>query len=304
MQEVYRISWKNDKNTAVAMGYFDGIHIGHKFLIDQMKQYAEQNNLAKAVFTFTKTITLGHKGKDIISLCKKVSVMKDMGIDLYYSPDFLDFSALTPEEFVDDILIKSMGAKAVFCGESFCFGKKRSGNVEVLKKLCAERNIEVFIVPTVQLDGVTVSSTEIRNALAEGDMEKANRMLGRPYTVDFEVVHGKSLGRTLGTPTINQIYPKTMCTPKEGVYITRTIVEDEKYPSATGFGNRPTVNGENTSCETFIVDFSGDLYTKKIEVEFHRYLFPVQKFENVTQLKEMIMQVSQKSREFFAQNDK
>ena len=298
MQEVYGTHWVNTKNTAVAMGYFDGIHIGHQFLIKQMQDYAEKNNLDKAVFTFTKTVKLGHKGKDILSIYQKVNIMKDIGVDLFYSPDFMEFAALTPEQFVDDVLIKSMGAKALFCGESFCFGKNRAGNVTVLKELCASRGVEVFIVPTVELDGVTVSSTEIRGALTEGNIEKANRMLGRPYAIDFEVVHGKKLGRTLGTPTINQIYPNSMCTPKEGVYITVTEVNGERYPSATGFGNRPTVNGDTLSCETTLADFSGDLYKKNIKVEFYSYLFPTQKFENVEQLKAMIENALRQSVEY------
>jgi len=298
LQEVYGTQWVNTKNTAVAMGYFDGIHIGHQFLIEQMKEYAQKHKLGKAVFTFTKTVKLGHKGKDILSIYQKVNIMKDMGVELFYSPDFLDFASLTPQQFVDDVLIKSMGAKAVFCGESFCFGKNRAGNVQVLKELCSTRGVEVFIVPTVELDGVTVSSSEIRTALADGYIEKANRMLGRPYSIDFEVVHGKKLGRKLGTPTINQIYPNSMCTPKEGVYITVTQVNGEKYPSATGFGSRPTVNGDNVSCETTLADFSGDLYKKHIKVEFYSYLFPTQKFENIDQLAEMIQNALKKSREY------
>ena len=302
MQEVYGTHWVNTKNTAVAMGYFDGVHIGHQFLIGQMKEYAEKNNLDKAVFTFTKTVKLGHKGKDILSIYQKVNIMKDMGVDLFYSPDFLEFASLTPEQFVDDVLIKSMGAKALFCGESFCFGKNRAGNVQVLKELCAVRGVEVFIVPTVELDGVTVSSTEIRTALENGEVEKANRMLGRPYSIDLEVVDGKKLGRTLGTPTINQIFPNGMCTPKEGVYITVTEVNGERYPSATGFGNRPTVNGDSLSCETTLADFSGDLYKKNIRVDFYRYLYPTQKFENVQQLKNMIENALDESCRF-AQSD-
>lgn len=298
MQEVYRIDWKNSKKTAVAMGYFDGVHIGHKFLIDQMKHYAEQNNLEKAVFTFTKNITLGHKGKDILSLRQKVSIMQAMGIDLYYSPEFTVFAQLTPQQFVDDILINSMGAQAVFCGENFFFGKNRSGNVEVLKTLCDERNVQVFVVPTVELDGVTVSSTEIRKALEAGDIGKANTMLGRPYAIDFEVVHGKQLGGKIGMPTINQIYPDSMCSPKEGVYITKTLAGDKKYPSATGFGSRPTVNGHNLSCETTIGGFEGDLYGKLVTVEFYKYLYPIQKFDSVGQLADMVKNVLELSEKY------
>ena len=129
MQEVYQTHWKNEKHTAVALGYFDGVHIGHQFLIEQAKQYAEKHNLSPAVFTFTKNVKLGHKGKDILSTAQKIEIMKDMGVELFYSPDFIEFAGFTPEEFVEDILIESMGAKAVFCGENFFFGKNRAGNL-------------------------------------------------------------------------------------------------------------------------------------------------------------------------------
>lgn len=295
MQEVYGIQWKNTQNTAVAMGYFDGVHIGHKFLIQKMEEYAESHSLEKAVFTFTKSVKLGHKGKDIINVKQKVKIMKSLGIDLFYSPDFSVFSSLTPQEFVEDILINSMGAKAVFCGENFFFGKDRAGNVQVLKQLCDKNNIELFIVPTVTLDGVTVSSTEIRKALENGDIPLANKMLGKNYSIEFEVVHGKKLGSKIGTPTINQVFPNTMCTPKEGVYITCTEIDGKKYPSATGFGSRPTVNGKDVSCETTIADFDGDLYGKEVKVDFIQYLYPIRKFDNVQQLAQMIQDVLKKS---------
>ena len=248
------------------------------------------------MFTFTKNVKLGHKGKDILSITQKIDIMEKMGVELFYSPDFIEFAGYTPEEFVEDILINSMGAKAVFCGENFFFGKNRSGHVAVLKELCAQKGVEVFIVPTVELDGLTVSSSEIRKALAEGNIPLANRMLGRPYTIDFRVVHGKKLGRKMGTPTINQIYPDSMCTPKEGVYITATVVDGKSYPSATGYGDRPTVNGTYQSCETTIADFNGDLYEENVRVEFYKYLFPTQRFENISQLAEMIENALRESR--------
>ena len=303
MQQVYNTQWKNEKNTAVALGYFDGIHIGHQFLIKQAIQYAADHALSPAVFTFTKNVKLGHKGKDILSLSQKTEIMEKMGIELFYSPDFIEFAGFTPEEFVEDILIGSMGAKAVFCGENFFFGKNRSGNVAVLKELCAEKGVEVFIVPTVELDGITVSSSEIRKALAEGNIPFASRMLGRPYAIDFRVVHGKKLGRKMGTPTINQIYPDSMCTPKEGVYITATVVDGKSYPSATGYGDRPTVNGTYQSCETTILGFSGDLYEENIKVEFYKYLFPTQKFENVSQLAEMITAALEHADNYFKEEE-
>ena len=122
MLEVYNMSWQGNENTAVALGYFDGVHIAHQTLISRMGRYAEENGLKKAVFTFTKSITLGHKGKDLLTQAQKLECMQSQGIDLYYSPDFSEFSGLEPEEFVQKILVQSMKAKAVFCGENFFFG--------------------------------------------------------------------------------------------------------------------------------------------------------------------------------------
>lgn len=298
MLEVYNISWHSTENTAVALGYFDGVHIAHQSLIQQMCSYAAANNLKKAVFTFTKSVPLGHKGKDILTKSRKLNVMRNMGIDLYYSPDFLDFSSLTPEEFVKNILIDSMGAKVVFCGENFFFGKNRRGNVQVLKQLCEKYNIVFVQAETVCLDGEVVSSTAIRTALSEGNMEKANAMLGRPYGVDFQVVHGKKIGRTIGTPTINQLYPDTMCSPKPGVYITCTTIDGKKYPSATGLTNRPTVNGRGYTCETFILGFEGDLYNQNVQVDFHSFLFEARKFDSLQQLGDMIYSSAVKAGEY------
>ena len=302
MLEVYNMSWTGNEDTAVALGYFDGVHTAHQYLINKMCSYAQENNLKKAVFTFTKSIKLGHKGKDLLTQKQKLEYMQGMNIDLYYSPDFSDFSSLTPEEFVEKILVKSMRAKAVFCGENFFFGKNRRGNVQVLKELC-DRNGIVFVqAETVTLDGETVSSTAIRNALEEGNMEKAARMLGRPYSVKLPVLHGKKIGRTMGTPTINQVYPDGMCTPKDGVYITCTTVDGKKYPSATGLGSRPTVNGLGQTCETFILGFEGDLYYKEIQVDFYSYLFAPKKFDSLQQLGDMIYSSAEKSCEFLTKN--
>lgn len=303
MLEVYNISWRNTEKTAVALGYFDGVHIAHQSLINQMCDYAAKNNLEKAVFTFTKSVPLGHKGKDILTKGAKLDVMRSMGIDLYYSPDFLRFSSLTPEEFVKNILIDSMGAKAVFCGENFFFGKNRRGNVRVLKELCEKYDIVFTQAETVCLDGEIVSSTAIRDALAQGDMEKASRMLGRPYGVNFEVVHGKKIGRTIGTPTINQLYPATMCSPKPGVYITCTTVDGQKYPSATGLTNRPTVNGTGYTCETFILGFEGDLYNQNVQVDFHSFLFEARKFDSLQQLGDMIYSSAVKAKEYLEEKE-
>ncbi len=303
MQEVYNIHYKNENQTAVALGYFDGVHIAHKKLIEEMGEYASENNLKKAIFTFSKSVKLNHKGNDILTKRQKVDEIYKLGVDLFYCPDFLEFSNFDPEEFVENILIKSMNAKAVFCGENFFFGKNRSGNIEVLEKLCKENGIHFFLAKTVFYENEIVSSTLIRQSLENGDMKKVENLLGRKYSVDFEVRHGKKLGRTIGTPTINQIYPKTMCMPKQGVYTTSVFINDKKYPAATGISKRPTVLGEDVTCETYILDFQGDLYGKNIKLEFYEFVLETKKYNSLDELANMIKSVAQKSKEYIEKNN-
>jgi riboflavin kinase/FMN adenylyltransferase len=298
MQVINDISWENTKNTAVALGYFDGLHIGHQHLINRMIGYSVQHELDSAIFTFIKHSNINHKGADIYTQADKINILTDMGLDLMYSPNFEQFSDLTPEEFVKNILIKSMGAKAVFCGKNFFFGKDRQGDVPLLKKLCENYNIDFHISDTILCDGEYVSSTAIRNYLIDGKIEKVNKFLGRPYSVTLPVNHGEGNGKFMGTPTINQIFPKNMCTPREGVYITRTNVSGRIYPSATGFGKRPTVNGNTTTCETYILGFNGNLYGQKIKVEFYKYIMPIKKYDSLSDLSNMIKEVANESKKY------
>lgn len=302
MIEVYDISWMNTEKSAVALGYFDSIHIAHQSLIGQMKEYADKNGLQSAIFTFTKKVKLNHKGSDIYTQKQKIDIVRDMGVQLFYSPDFSQFSEESPREFVEKILVRSMGAKAVFCGENFFFGKNRRGNVEVLRELCGEYGIDFHKVETVYLQDEYVSSTLIREHLSAGEIEKANRLLGRPYSVELPVRHGKRNGHLMGTPTINQVFPASMCTPKEGVYISATVVDGIRYPSATGFGNRPTVNGTSPTCETYILGFEGDLYDREVKVEFYSYLFPVRKFDSLEELGKMIRDAREASERYLEEN--
>ncbi len=298
MLKIYDLQYESKCDTAVSLGYFDGVHIGHKFLIDTMAKYAQKNFLNKAIFTFTKSISLLHKGKDILNQEQKVNEINKYDIDLFYSPDFLSFSQFTPREFFENIIVKAMRAKAVFCGSDFRFGKDRKGDVEILKTLCEEKGIHFEIVPTVKIDDEVVSSTLIRNALEIGDIKKANKLLGYNYYVDFTVVHGKKLGRTIGTPTINQIYPEFMCMPKRGVYNTIATVNGKVYPASTGISTRPTVKGDSITCETFILGFEGDLYGQNIKVEFFDFSTEIKKYDSLELLSEMITSVAIKSKEY------
>ena len=182
---------------------------------------------------------------------------------------------MTPEQFVLGI-IRDCNARALFCGENFTFGARAAGTPELLRQLCAPLGVEVVVLPMAQFEEKPVSSTRIRTALEGGDIPAANAMLGMPYAIRFTVHHGAGLGRTLGVPTINQLYPQGFQLPRYGIYITRTRIGDRWYPSATGLGTRPTVNSDESkvTCETFIPGFTGDLYGTDPVVEFHAYLSP------------------------------
>ena len=288
------------KGTAVAMGFFDGIHIGHRAVIEGAVRWARAHGAAPAVFTFGLPTENKMKGKRLLSTADKHALIESLGVEHYLCPEFEQIKGMSPEQFVLGI-VRDCHARALFCGENFTFGAKAAGNPDLLKKLCAPLGVEVVVVPMAQFEEKPVSSTRIRTALEGGDIPAANAMLGMPYAIRFAVHHGAGLGRTLGVPTINQIYPNGFQMPRFGIYITRTKIGDQWYPSATGLGTRPTVNVDETkvTCETFIPDFSGDLYGTDPVVEFHAYLSPSKKFETLDQLRDCINHAAQRAKEYF-----
>ena len=288
------------KGTAVAMGFFDGIHIGHRAVIEGAVRWARAQGAAPAVFTFGLPTENKMKGKRLLSTADKHALIESLGVEHYLCPEFEQIKGMSPEQFVLGI-VRDCHARALFCGENFTFGAKAAGNPDLLKKLCAPLGVEVVVVPMAQFEEKPVSSTRIRTALEGGDIPAANAMLGMPYAIRFAVHHGAGLGRTLGVPTINQIYPNGFQMPRFGIYITRTKIGDQWYPSATGLGTRPTVNADETkvTCETFIPDFSGDLYGTDPVVEFHAYLSPSKKFETLDQLRDCINHAAQRAKEYF-----
>lgn len=292
------------EGSAVALGFFDGVHLGHRAVLGAAVAYAKEHQIAPAAFTFCLPQRHGLKGKRILSLKNKHERVASLGIREYMEPAFEEFCSLSPEDFVQKVLVECFNAKAVFCGDNFTFGAKAAGNVPLLKKLCAAHGMEVHIINMAQYQGKTVSSTRIRAALEEGRMEDANAMLGEPYAIDWEVQHGKRIGTSkLGTPTINQNYPAGMLEPCAGVYLTRIFLNGKWWPAATGIGRRPTVDVPDApvTCETYVPGFSGDVYGQSPVLEFHWYLCPVQKFGTVEELSELIHHAAEESIRYFAQ---
>ena len=289
--------------SAVALGYFDGVHCGHRAVISAAVHYAADHGLTPAAFTFELPEGQTLKGGRLLSAGQKHARMAQMGIRCCVEPPFESFRALTPQDFVDRILVECFHAKAVFCGDNFTFGARAAGNVNLLRTLCSERGIAVQIVPMAQYHGQTVSSTRIRAALEEGRVEDANAMLGAPYAIDWTVTHGKGVGTSrLGTPTINQNYPAGALQPCCGVYITRILLDGQWYPAATGLGRRPTVDAAAdaaVTCETYVPDFSGNVYGAAPVLEFYKYLCPVRKFNSMQELTDLILHAAAESKAYF-----
>lgn len=270
----------------VALGTFDGLHLGHKAVITAEKTEYQR----KLALMFTKHPQLSLKGEApgaLITPEKEKEILSGWGVTAEYV-DFSQICNLTPEAFVDDILIKKFNASSVACGFNYRFGKDASGDAKALLRLCAEREIKVTVVDAVEYENETVSSTRIRQALREGRMKDVKNMLGRYFSYDFLVVHGDERGRVLGSPTINQFFDEGFAVPQFGVYASFTVVDGKKYPSVTNIGVRPTFKNSEKRSETNILGFNGDLYGKHPEVFIVEKMREEMKFSSLDELKSQI----------------
>lgn len=277
--------------SSVALGFFDGLHLGHMQVIKQ----ALKQELAPVVFTFSHKSILPKLGRreDIITYDLKLKLLEKSGVRYVYAPDFADVKDMTAQQFVQEILVRRLNAGFVSCGYDFHFAKGGTADADTLCRLCKEQGIEVCVVPAVKLDGEAVSSTLIRQLIKSGDMEKANRFLGYKLTYSLEVIHGKKNGRKMGFPTINQTIPAGMTVPKHGVYKSRTKIGDTDYPSVTNIGVKPTIDLEQGEqriplMETHIIGYDGDLYGQKISVSLLSFMREERKFDGLKELSQQL----------------
>lgn len=288
-----------DKPSAVALGTFDGLHKGHKAVINSALALKAQG-LTPCVLLFDKhpqQVLTGKAPVAILSETLRVKELDEMGV-CHFVISFEEVRNLTSTAFLEEILVKRLKAKAVCCGYDYRFGHDGADAVQ-LKALCEERALECKVTHAVKFEGLPISSTRIRTAIENGELEAANAMLGRAFAYDFEVVGGKKLGRKLGIPTINQNFPEGFVIPKYGVYVSQAIVDGTRHVSVTDIGFRPTFNGGALRSETSIVDFSGDLYGCRIEVGLMKYLRAEQKFDTPHALVEQIKCDIKNAREYF-----
>lgn len=275
------------EKTAVALGYFDGLHSGHVFVIS----CALNERFAPAVFTFNCDTTLPkfQSPEDIISFENKCELLDKMGVKYLYAPDFAEVCGLSDEDFVKEILVKRLNAAFACCGRNFRFGKNACGTPERLVEIGKKYGITVKIADDVCLDGEIISSTHIRELIRKGEIEAANRLLGYELMFNLPVVHGNELGRTIDFPTINQVIPETNIIPRFGAYKSYVQVHGKHYRGITNIGVRPTV-GDNTKVvmETHIVGFNGSLYGEKIAVSLVKFLREERKFADLNELKKQL----------------
>lgn len=274
---------------AITLGNFDGVHLGHRTLLEKTIEIGQKNNLSTLAITYhpNPALVLGKKNSFsyLQSLEERKAIILETGIDkVEVLPFTKELSEMEAEDFLETILIQKYNAKHIIIGFNHCFGKNRRGNIELLEELSTKYGFRVYEVEPVFAGEEKISSSSIRACLKIGDVEKAKLNLGRYFSLQNTVQHGKRLGRLLGYPTANLSIPKEQVLPAYGVYATYT----NGIPSITNIGSKPTFDDDWESIETHILDWSGDLYDTIVKVEFVKKLRNVTKFANIDQLKDQL----------------
>ena len=273
-----------------ALGFFDGVHLGHQALLSACRELAQQLGCGTAAITFDahpKSLFSKNLPGLISTTRDRELLLNAYGIQTVHIFPVTQEVMSTPwEQFLEQLIQK--GAAGFVCGDDFRFGRRGEGNVEKLQAFCLQRNLPCIIVPEQTLKSKRISSSLIRGLIESGEMESATRYLGHPHILTGQVLHGQKLGRTLGVPTANLQIPAGITVPKFGVYACRAIVDGSSFPAVTNVGIRPTVSGNGITVEPWILDFTGDLYGKEIRLEFYRFLRCEKKFSDLAALKQQI----------------
>ncbi len=309
--EIFELS--NEKNleelkgkfssSAVALGGFDAIHIGHQAIIRKVVETARQKGLTSMVFFFVnqpREVLIGEKLPHVNSFKERLAILEELGVEIALaqrvSPAFLQTS---PEDFVQKYLKETLDASFVAAGFNYRFGKQGRGDVSLLRKLGEPLGMEVCEIPCVMESGEIVSSTQIRRLVAEGKTEQAEACLGRKFALSGKVIAGNRLGREWGFPTANLEFPEDLLLPGYGVYLTETKVDGVWHPSMTNVGGKPTVEKNHPGIETHLLDFSGGLYGKEITIRFHKKIRDITRFESPEELKTQLEADKQKTKQYF-----
>ena len=280
-----------DIGYAVSLGIFDGVHLGHKKVIEKSLEYKKQG-LKSAVFTFSVEDMKFKQGRElhyIIDNQSKMDIISSMGVDLILCPKFNDVRNMSGKEFAQKILSQHMNAKVVICGKRFRFGKNASCDINDLKSFGDMFGFKVEILDSVISENNIISSSVIRKLIQDGDVKTASNLLGYDYFINKKIVYGNQIGRTINVPTINQEFGDRQIIPKFGVYSSSVNINGKNYKSMTNVGVKPTITDVHIPlAETHIIGYSGDLYGKTLKVKLLDYIRPEKKFSSIDTLKDAI----------------
>ncbi len=289
------------KKRVFALGFFDGVHLGHQALLSACCRLSGELDAEAAAITFDRhPQSLFQKDPpDTINTAEdRRRLLRQFGIAAVHQLPVCPQTMSTPwEDFLRELT--ELGAAGFVCGEDFRFGCRGEGNAEKLALVCRQAGIPCVVVPEQRMDGVAIRSSYIRKLLEDGDMERAVRFLGHPHISSGKVVPGRHLGRTLGIPTANLELPAGVLVPKFGVYACRAYVQGEPLPAVTNIGIRPTVGGHHVTVEPWILDFSGELYGRELTLAFYKFLRPERKFASLAELQAEIRKNAEETRVFF-----
>ena len=284
-----------------ALGFFDGVHLGHQALLRACVELAEKIGVKTAGITFEnhpQSLFSNEIPALLTTLADRRRLMEHYGVEhIYAFPVTKKVMSTDWRDFLD--MLVNEGAVGFVCGDDFRFGNRGEGNAEKLQAYCAENHLPCVIIPEQTMDDTRVSSTYIRRQIESGDMATAVRFLGHPHILSGQVTSGRKIGRKIGVPTANLTIPEGVAVPKFGVYACRVEIDGTDYPAVTNVGIRPTVGGHRVTVEPWILGFEGDLYGREITLAFHKFLRPERKFDSLEELRCEIQKNAEETKEFF-----
>lgn len=272
-----------------ALGFFDAVHKGHRAILEEGKSLAKKLGAELSVVTFDDELCMhfGKKSKELYLLKERKQIFESLGInDIVVLPGNDSFLCKSKEEFLD--YLNDLHPAAFVAGRDYRFGRNAEGDVDCLTRYFADKNVAVLICELMTHKDKKISTTDIKAMLTRGEIEEANYLLDAPFFFYGEVVGGLQNGRKLGLPTANINFESKKLIPKSGVYMTKTVVDGQKYLSVTNIGEHPTINTQKANLETHLLDFAGDIYKKQIKIEFYKYIREIKKFNSAEELRAQI----------------
>jgi len=281
-----------NKDMVLTIGVFDGVHLGHKYLISQLMEHARQEELLGGVVTFRQhpqeVLSPRTKLPFLTDLGQRTNLLKNEGVDAIITLSFTgEVAQLSASQFVS-LLKRCLRMRGLLIGPDFALGRNREGKPDVLRRLGQDMNFSVTVIPHIIINGEVVSSTAIRKALADGDMKRVLNLIGRPFSLHGRVISGTGRGLELGFPTANLNIGPKQALPTEGVYATRAYIDDKAYQSMTNIGRRPTFGGNQRTVEVYILDYGNELYGRRLKIDIIKRLRGERQFDSVEELKKQI----------------